>query len=97
MSYELHPGMYPLNAGVMLMHVPYMRATYTDFLRCVTDWGHASGILLLAHSEMLERSWCIVHHHSGQLILCPGRFGSSIAILCSVLAPGAEHSIFNPT
>ena len=33
MAYELWHGMYPLNAGVMLMHVPHLRQTYDDFLR----------------------------------------------------------------
>jgi len=35
MGYELRAGMYPLNAGVMLMHVPYMKKTYDNFLQFV--------------------------------------------------------------
>ncbi|KAF5827655.1 hypothetical protein DUNSADRAFT_311 [Dunaliella salina] len=35
MGYELRPSMYPLNAGVILMHVPYMKKTYDDFLKFV--------------------------------------------------------------
>lgn len=33
MAYELRPNMYPPNAGVMLMHVPYLKRTYNDFLK----------------------------------------------------------------
>ena len=33
MAFEFSPSMYPYNAGVMLMNLPRLRASYAEFLK----------------------------------------------------------------